>query len=125
MNISHSSSPAAFQPVLTRNIKLPDVKDNWKSATIKDLSSSGAKLESMSKIGEEEDVLLIRFKFYICSQEEEMELQTTIKHLEEPADVGADECGLFVSSTRFHDHGRLERVLIQNYVLEHKMSYTL
>ena len=112
-------------PVLTKNVKLPDEKDNWKSAFIKDISSTGAKLESMSKIGEQDEVLLIRLKLMICHQEEEMELQAVIKHLEEPKDVGTDEWGVFVSGVQFVTPGRLEKVLIQNYVLEQRMSYVL
>jgi hypothetical protein len=112
-------------PVVTRNIKLPDKRDNWKSASIKDISSSGAKLESMSKIGEKKDELILRFKLFVGSREEEMELQAQVMHLEEPSDVGDDEWGLFVFGTRFQDPGRLEQVLIQNYVLEQRMSHSL
>lgn len=112
-------------PVMTRNVKLPDVQDNWKSATITNLSSSGAKLESMSKIGEKGDVLLVKFKLNICSQEEEMKLRAIIRQLEELADTGEDEWGLYVSGTQFQKHSRLEQVLLQNYVLERKTSYTL
>jgi len=111
-------------PVVTRNIKLPDEKDNWKPASIKDISATGARFESMSKIGEKDDVLLIRFKLSVCSHEEEMELQTTIKNVEEPSDVGADEWGVFVFGTQLIEPSRLEQALIQSYVLEQKMIHT-
>ncbi len=112
-------------PILARNIKLPDEKDNWKSANIKDISSTGAKIESMSKIGEKDEVLLIQFKLLVCHQEEGMELKTVTKHLEEPKDVGADEWGVYISGVQFENPGRLEKVLIQNYVLEQRMSHVL
>jgi len=112
-------------PVLARNSKQPDTKDNWKPAAFKDISSSGAKIESMSRIGEKNDDLVLRFKLFVSSHEEEMELQTRIMHLEEPSDVGVDEWGLYVLGTKFQDPDRLQRVLIQNYVLEQRMIHTL
>jgi c-di-GMP-binding flagellar brake protein YcgR len=112
-------------PILVRNSKLPDEQDNWKQASIKDISATGSKLESMSKIGEKGDIMVLKFKLLICGQDEEMELQTRIMSLEEPDDVGADEWGIYTYGTKFEEHGRLERVLIQNYVLEQLMSYTI
>lgn len=112
-------------PILSKILKLPDEKEHWKQGRIKDISSTGAKLESMSKIAEKDDVLLIRFKFMVCQQEEEMELKTVIKHLEEPKNVGADEWGVYAYGTQFENTGKLEKVLIQNYVLEQRMSYAL
>jgi hypothetical protein len=112
-------------PILARNSKLPDTQDNWKQASIKDISATGSKLESMSSIGEKGDALLLKFKLNICNQDEEMELKTTIMSLEEPDSVGADEWGIYRYGTKFEEHGRLERVLIQNYVLEQLMSHTL
>ncbi len=112
-------------PILVRNTKLPDQQDNWKQASIKDISATGSKLESMNKIGEQGDTLALRFKLLICAQEEEMELQTKIMSLEEPAEVGADEWGIYVYGTRFEKYGRLERVLIQNYVLEQRISHVI
>ncbi|MCP3669864.1 MAG: flagellar brake protein [Gammaproteobacteria bacterium] len=112
-------------PVMTRNIKLPDQKDNWKSASIKDISASGARLESMGKIGEKNDTLLIKFKLQICSNEEEMELQTLIMNVDEPSDVNADEWGVYVFGAQFKDPGRLEQVLLHNYVMEQKMIHVI
>jgi c-di-GMP-binding flagellar brake protein YcgR len=112
-------------PVMTKNVKLPNEKENWKSAFFKDISSTGAKLESMSKIGEQDDELSIQLKLIICDQEEDLELHAAIKNMEEPKNVGADEWGVFVSGLQFVNPGRLEQVLIQNYVLEHRMSYEL
>ena len=112
-------------PILARNPKLPGGDDSWKQASIKDISSTGSKLESMTKIGEQGDVLMLKFKLLICALEEEMEIYTKIMHLEEPKNVGADEWGIYVYGTQFEKHGRLERVLIQNYVLEQRMSYEL
>jgi hypothetical protein len=112
-------------PVLVRNSNMPDEQDNWKQASIKDISATGSKLESMSKIGEEGDILILRLKLHICAQDEEMELQTRIMHLEEPDDVGADEWGIYIYGTKFEEYGRLERVLIQNYVLEQRMSHVI
>jgi c-di-GMP-binding flagellar brake protein YcgR len=112
-------------PVLAKNSKLADEKGNWKQASIKDISSTGSKLESMSKVGEEGDIIVLRFKLNICAQDEEMELKTRIMHLEEPDNVGADEWGIYTYGSKFEEHGRLERVLIQNYVLEQLMSHTI
>ena len=112
-------------PVLARNAQLPDEHGNWKQASIKDISATGSKLESMSKFGEEGDSVVLKFKLNICSQDEEMELKTLIMHLDEPEEVGADEWGIYSYGTKFEEHGRLERVLIQNYVLEQLMSYTI
>lgn len=112
-------------PVLAKNSKLPDEQSNWKQASIKDISATGSKLESMSKVGEEGDTVVLRFKLNICAQEEEMELKTRIMHLEEPDNVGADEWGIYTYGSKFEEHGRLERVLIQNYVLEQLMSHTI
>lgn len=112
-------------PVMAKNSKLPDEQDSWKQASIKDISATGSKLESMSKVGEEGDAVLLKFKLNICDQDEEMELKTKIMHLEEPDNVGADEWGIYTYGIKFEEHGRLERVLIQNYVLEQLMSHTL
>jgi c-di-GMP-binding flagellar brake protein YcgR len=112
-------------PVLVKSSKLPDEPGNWKQASIKDISATGSKLESMSKVGEEGDIVTLKFKLNICAQEEEMELKTRILHLEEPDNVGADEWGIYTYGIKFEEHGRLERVLIQNYVLEQLMSHTL
>ncbi len=112
-------------PILARSAKLPDEKDSWRQASIKDISATGSKLESMTKIADVGDVLVLRFKLHICAQEEEMELRTKIMHLEEPGDIGADEWGIYVYGTQFEEYGRLERVLIQNYVLEQRMSHVL
>jgi c-di-GMP-binding flagellar brake protein YcgR len=112
-------------PVLAKNSKLADEQGNWKQASIKDISATGSKLESMSKVGEEGDIVVLRFKLHICAQDEEMELKTRIMHLEEPDNVGADEWGIYTYGSKFEEHGRLERVLIQNYVLEQLMSHTI
>lgn len=112
-------------PALARNVKLPDERDNWKSLSIKDISSSGAKLESMSRIGEKDDELLLRFKLNICSQEKEMELKTRIMHIDDSSDAGADEWKLYAIGAQFKEPGSLERALIQNFVLEQRMSYNL
>jgi c-di-GMP-binding flagellar brake protein YcgR len=112
-------------PILARNSKLADEQDNWKQASIKDISASGSKLESMTKVGEEGEIMVLKFKLNICAQDEEMELQTKIMHLEEPSDTGGDEWGIYTYGTRFEDYGRLERVLIQNYVLEQRMSHVI
>ncbi len=112
-------------PIRARNIKLPDEPDNWKQASIKDISATGSKIESMSKIGDTDDALLLRLKLLIGGKEEEMELQAIIKHLEEPGDVGADEWGIYAYGIQFEKHGRLERALIRNFVLEQRMSYAL
>ncbi len=112
-------------PVLAKNSKLPDEQGNWKQASIKDISATGSKLESMSKIGEEGETVTLKFKLNICAQEEEMELKTKIMHLDEPDNVGADEWGIYTYGIKFEEHGRLERVLIQNYVLEQLMSHTI
>lgn len=112
-------------PVLAKNSKLADEQGNWKQASIKDISATGSKLESMSKVGEEGDIIVLRFKLNICAQDEEMELKTRIMHLEEPDNVGADEWGIYTYGSKFEEHGRLERVLIQNYVLEQLMSHTI
>jgi hypothetical protein len=79
----------------------------------------------MSKVGEEGDIIVLRFKLNICAQDEEMELKTRIMHLEEPDNVGADEWGIYTYGSKFEEHGRLGRVLIQNYVLEQLMSHTI
>lgn len=112
-------------PVLARNSKLPDEPDNWKQASIKDISATGSKLESMSKIGEEGETLVLKFNLHVCDNEEDMELKSKIMHLEEPDSVGADEWGIYSYGSKFEEHGRLERVLIQNYVLEQLMSYKI
>lgn len=112
-------------PILLRDIRLPDEKVNWKPANIKDISSTGAKLESMSKFVEKDDVILMRFKVIVCQQEEQMELKTVVKHLEEPKSVGADEWGVYIYGTQYESTSKLEKVLIQNYVLEQRMSYVL
>ncbi len=125
MEIRNADRVETDIPVIARNSKQPDTKDNWKQAAIKDISSSGAKLESMSKIGVKGDEILLKFKLLICSQEEEMGLQAKIMHLEEPSAVEADEWGVYSFGIMFQDPGRLERALIQSYVLEQRMSYTL
>lgn len=112
-------------PILLRDIRLPDEKVNWKPANIKDISSTGAKLESMSKFAEKDDVILMRFKIIVCQQEEQMELKTVVKHLEEPKNVGADEWGVYAYGTQYESTQKLEKVLLQNYVLEQRMSYVL
>ncbi len=125
IEVRNADRVEADVPILARNSKLPDEKSNWKQASIKDISATGSRIESMSKIGEEDDTLVLKFKLLICAKEEEMELQTKIMHMEEPGDVSADEWGIYVYGTQFEKHGRLERVLIQNYVLEQRMSYVI
>ncbi len=125
IQIRNADRTDADIPVVTRDIKLPDQKDNWKSASIKDISASGARLESMSKIGKKDDTLLLRFKLQICSKEEEMELQTIIRNVDEPSDVDADEWGVYVFGAQFKDPGRLEQVLLQNYVMEQRMIHAI
>jgi len=112
-------------PILARNSKLADEQESWKPVSIKDISASGSKLESMSKVGDEGDILLLKLKLPIGNKEEEMELKAVIKHLEEPDNVDADEWGIYVYGIQFQEHGRLERALIRNYVLEQRMSYEL
>jgi len=112
-------------PILARNSKHADEQESWKQASIKDISATGSKLESMSKVGDEGDILQLKLKLPIGNKEEEMELKAVIKHLEEPDNVGADEWGIYVYGIQFQEHGRLERALIRIYVLEQRMSYEL
>ncbi len=108
-------------PALVRNIKRPDEKEFWQPVFIKDLSTTGARLESVTTLGEEGETLQLRFKLDVCEAEEGIELFADIRSqmLRKSGDDG--KAPRYITGARFKMLNRYQKVLLHDHVLEQRL----
>lgn len=108
-------------PALARNTKQAEEKEPWQPVFIKDLSTTGARLESITSLGREGEMIQLRFKLEVCDGEEEVELLAGIRSqiLRSSDESQAPRC---ITGARFHVLSRFQKLLLHDHVLEQRQS---
>ncbi len=105
---------------LIRNSRHPDLPKHWQPILLKDLSLTGAKVESIEPLGRKEESLEVHFSLPVLGASEKIQLQAVIKNKMLVGDrLDLDEtrysCGV-----SFEKLDRMQEVLISSYVLENQ-----
>lgn len=107
-------------PALVRNTKDADNEDAWQPALVKDLSMTGAKLESLEPLGRKGERLVVKFEVDVCGEKEQIMILTdicnrsVISHPDDPED------SRYCSGISFQQVNRFQEVMINNCVLKLK-----
>jgi c-di-GMP-binding flagellar brake protein YcgR len=109
-------------PALVRNTRDPDNDDSWQPALVKDLSMTGARLESIEPLGRKGERLVVKFEVDVCGEKEQIMVLTdicnrsVIRHHNDPEDSRYC-CGI-----SFQQVNRFQEVMLNNCVLKLKAS---
>ncbi|WP_428604900.1 flagellar brake protein [Sedimenticola sp.] len=107
-------------PALVRNTRNPDEDDAWQPVLVKDLSMTGARLESIDPLGRKGERLVMKLDIDVCGEKEQIMILTEIcnrsvvSHKQDPED-NRYCCGI-----SFMPINRLQEVLLNNCVLQLK-----
>ena len=107
-------------PALVRNTRDPEAESSWQPALVKDLSSTGARLESLEPLGRKGERLVLKFDVDVCGEAEQIMVLTdicnrsVISHGDDPDDVRYC-CGI-----SFQQVNRFQEVMLNNCVLQLK-----
>jgi hypothetical protein len=109
-------------PGLIRNTGKVDRADNWHPILIKNLSMTGARLESIKRLGQRDEKLVLRFGVEVAGKAERIEMVADIKNV---AVSGVDDPAerRYTSGVSFHQVNRFQEVLLSNCILENKSQY--
>jgi c-di-GMP-binding flagellar brake protein YcgR len=108
---------------LARNTADPDSDMHWHPVRIKDLSITGARLESIDSLGQVDEKLELKFSIEVCDEAERMRLVVTIRG-SNPPDNPAEASARFSTGIQFHLESRYQKLLFNNYVLCQKSQMT-
>lgn len=108
-------------PALVRNTNLPDKQGSWQPVFIRDLSTTGARLESVIPLGREGEMMRIRFQLEVCDAEEEIDLLADIRSqiFQSSSDNAKDQ--RYITGTRFHTLNRYQKILLHDHCLEQRL----
>jgi hypothetical protein len=108
-------------PALVRNTNLPDEQGSWQPVYIRDLSTTGARLESITPLGREGEMMRIRFQLEVCEAEEEIDLLADIRNQILHSSNSDDKAHRYITGTRFHTLNRYQKLLLHDHVLEQRV----
>mgnify|MGYP002712994717 CR=1 FL=1 len=109
-------------PALVQNTRMLNNDDAWQPVLVKDLSMTGAKLESIEPLGRKGERLVMKLDIDVCREKEQIRVLTEIcnrsvvSHKQDPEDTRYC-CGI-----SFLQVNRLQEVLLNNCVLQLKNS---
>ena len=106
---------------LARNSLDPDEQVNWHPLIIRDISRSGARLESVSRLGREGETIELRFGMEVCGREDHLSLAALVRKsdLEERSDARGVR---HISGVEFAMINRFQELLLNGYILEQRVS---
>jgi hypothetical protein len=107
-------------PALARNTLQPDEKLNWQPVVIKDLSSTGVRLESMKSLGNEGEAIQLRFTLEVCESEEDLDLTADIRNVSHHHHSGKHG---YSTGAQFQNLDRFYKVVLHDHVLDQKLKH--
>ena len=106
-----------------RNTRMPDTEEYWRAIAIRDLSASGARLESVNPLGEAGEMLQLRFQLLVCGVEEDLNVAADIRNVVLRGKDSDEEGGQrYSTGIEFHLLNRFQKVLLHDYVLEQRLK---
>lgn len=108
---------------LVRNTADPDIDMHWHPVRIKDLSITGARLESVDNLGKVNEKLELKFSIEVCDEMEQIRLVVTIRG-SIPPDNPAAASARYSTGIQFELESRYQKLLLNNYVLCQKLQLT-
>ncbi len=106
-------------PAAACNTLYSGEKRHWQAVVIKDLSTSGVRLESVQSLGKKDETIKLSFKMEVCGSEEDMDLIATIRN-SQPRGSGSER--VYCTGAEFHDLERFYKVLLHDHVLDQKLQ---
>lgn len=107
-----------------RNTADPNEEASFQQATLVDLSESGARIASESSLGEEGDMLHLKFGLDVSGEREEIEVVADLRNVIERADTEDGNLTLF-TGVQFHPLSRFHQVLLHAWVTNQALQSTL
>ncbi len=103
---------------LIRNTRHPDLPKHWQPILLKDLSLTGAKVESIEPLGRKEENLEVHFSLPVLGAAEKIQLEAVIKNKMLVGDRYDRDETRYSCGISFGSLDRMQEVLISSYVLE-------
>lgn len=107
-------------PALVRNTREPDNDDSWQPALVKDLSMTGARLESIEPLGRKGERLVVKFEVDVCGEKEEIMILTDICNRSVISHHNDPEDSRYCCGISFRQVNRFQEVMLNNCVLRLK-----
>lgn len=107
-------------PALARNTRHPDEEESWQPALVKDLSMTGARLESIEPLGRTGEHLVLKFDVEVCGAREQITLLSQVCNRSVIGHRGDPDDSRYCSGISFKRIDRLQEVMLNNCVLQQK-----
>ncbi|MES9856753.1 MAG: flagellar brake protein [Sedimenticola sp.] len=104
------------------NSRDQDTDENWQPVLLKDLSMTGARLESVDPLGKPNEKIDIGFHMNVCGAEESLELKAVVcsRNLKGAPDDPEDS--RYSTGVRFVDLDRAQEIMLSSFVLEREVG---
>lgn len=109
-------------PALVRNTRHPDEDSAWQPVLVKDLSMTGARLESIDPLGRTGERLVLKLDIDVCGECEEIRVLTEICNRSVVGQKQDQDDIRYCCGISFIKVNRLQEVLLNNCVLQLKNS---
>lgn len=103
---------------LVRNSRHPDLPKHWQPILLKDLSLTGAKIESIEPLGRKEEKLQLEFSLPVLGKKEKISLIAIIRNKMLIGDRFDRDETRYSCGVSFEEFGRVQEVMVSSYVLE-------
>ncbi len=107
-------------PAMVRNTQDADDEDSWQPALVKDLSMTGARLESLEPLGKRGDRLVLKFEVDVCGEKEQITVLTDICNRSLVSHLGDPDDSRYCCGISFQQVNRFQEVMLNNCVLKLK-----
>ncbi|WP_275098721.1 flagellar brake protein [Sedimenticola hydrogenitrophicus] len=107
-------------PAVVRNTRHPDNDDAWQPVLVKDLSMTGARLESIEPLGRTSERLVMKLDIDVCGENEQIRVLAEICNRSVVSHKGDPEDNRYCCGISFLQVNRLQEVLLNNCVLQLK-----
>jgi len=107
-------------PALVRNTRHADDDTAWQPALVKDLSMTGARLESLDPLGRTGERLIMKLDIDVCGESERIMVLTEICNRTVVSDKQDQQETRYCCGISFLKVNRLQEVLLNNCVLQLK-----
>lgn len=107
-------------PALVRNTRHADDENAWQPVLVKDLSMTGARLESLDPLGRKGERLVMKLVIDVCGESEQIMVLTEICNRSVVSDKQDQEDARYCCGISFLKVNRLQEVLLNNCVLQLK-----
>lgn len=107
---------------LVHNCRDPDSDEYWQPVLMKDLSMTGARLESIDPLGKPAEQVEISFQMKVCGAEEKLKLKADICSRKLKGDPNDPEDSRYATGVRFIELDRPKEIMLNSFVLEQQVG---